>query len=72
MTGDELPIAYRVLGLRRTRWGRATRNGHPLPRKSDQPTVSSLIAKGHLEYHDNGYRMTSQGISQLKLQIGEF
>lgn len=72
MTADEVYLSMRILGLRRTRWGNATRNRLRLSRRKDGLIAEQLIVKGHAEICDIGHRLTGRGIDQLRLQIGEF
>jgi len=71
MTGDEVKLCLRIIGLR---MGRMTATGNYWERRrhQDRPTILSLQEKGHAEPLGDGWRLTSQGIQQLKQQIGEF
>lgn len=85
MTDDEVKLAMRIIGLRGTA-SKARRNGWSMPnRKSDIaqffPLITSLHNKGHLEIVPRHridldprpeWRLTNQGLQQLKQQIGEF
>lgn len=71
MSYDEVKLAQRILGIRRTST-KATKNYWERRMAKDQPLILSLQDKGHVETKGNGWRMTSQGIQQLKQQMGEF
>ena len=45
----------------------AIRHSRPVP---DRPkTIKTMLKKGWLERHDNGYRATQAGIDAIKLKI---
>ena len=72
MNPDEIVLARRVIDLRGTDF-KARRNRLRDLKIADHPTMAQLNEKGHVSLHQDGYwRMTGQGIQQLKLQIGEF
>jgi hypothetical protein len=71
MTYDEVKLAQRIIGLRGTSM-RATKNYWERRMAADQANILSLQDKGHVKTQGNGWMMTSQGIQQLKQQIGEF
>lgn len=71
MTYDEVKLAQRIIGLKGTSM-RATKNYWERRTTKDRPLILSLQEKGHVETQGNGWKVTSQGIQQLKQQIGEF
>ena len=71
MTGPEVKLARRIIGLSGTRFT-APKNYWERRFLRDRPLILSLQEKGHVETVGNGWKLTTQGIQQLKLQIGEF
>lgn len=71
MTYDEVKLAQRIIGLRGTSM-RATKNYWERRLAADQVNILSLQDKGHVETQGDGWKLTSQGIQQLKQQMGEF
>ena len=71
MTGDEVKLAMRIIGLKGTSF-KATKNYWERRTAKDRPLILALQEKGHAEVVQNGWKMTSQGIQQLKQQVGEF
>lgn len=72
MTGPEVALARRVIGLRGTS-SRAIRNRLRDLSLAEMPVMARLEEKGYASLHHDGYyRLTGRGIQQLKLQIGEF
>lgn len=71
MSYDEVKLAMRIIGLRGTSM-KATKNYWERRMAKDRPLILSLQDKGHVETQGDGWKMTSQGIQQLKQQIGEF
>ena len=76
MTYDEVKLAQRVLGIRKTS-SKATKNQWVCRRNADKIAMNGLIEKGHMTTApeikgDWWMKMTSQGIQQLKQQMGEF
>lgn len=71
MTYDEVKLAQRILGIRRYSF-KSTKNYWVRRMAKDRPLILSLQTKGHVETQGDGWKMTSQGIQQLKLQMGEF
>ena len=61
----------RIIGLRSTRM-KAAKNFWRQHFMKDAQTILTLQEKGHAEPTGDGWRLTGQGIQQLKLQIGEF
>ena len=71
MSADEVKLAMRIIGLRGTRM-KATKNQWRHVFHKDTVPLNSLWDKKHVEGGFFGWRLTSQGIQQLKQQIGEF
>ena len=71
MTYDECKLAQRILGIRRYSF-KATKNYWERRMAKDRDLILSLQDKGHAETQGDGWKMTGQGIQQLKLQMGEF
>ena len=71
MTYDEVKLAMRIIGLKGTSM-RATKNYWERRMAQDQAAILSLQDKGHAETQKDGWKLTNQGIQQLKQQIGEF
>lgn len=72
MTHPEIQLARRIVGLRGTAF-RARGNGLRIRRAADRPALTTLAEKGHAApTADGSWKLTAQGIQQLKLQIGEF
>lgn len=73
MTGDEVKLAMRIIGLRKDRF-RAKRNTWRLTMNKDREHILALqdigLARHFPEY--NTWALTNKGIQQLKQQIGEF
>lgn len=73
MTYDEVKLAMRIIGLRKTRM-KARRHLWLYRFHKDREPLMSLQEKGHVQGVGNKscWTLTSQGIQQLKQQIGEF
>lgn len=71
MSGEEVRLAMRIIGLRGTSM-RAKKNYWERRMTKDRPVILSLQDKGFAETQGNGWKITGLGIQQLKLQIGEF
>lgn len=71
MSGEEVRLARRIIGLSGTRLT-APKNYWERRLLRDRPLILSLQEKGHVEVVGNGWKLTNQGIQQLKQQIGEF
>lgn len=73
MNYDEVKLAMRIIRLRKTRM-KAKRQQWLYRFHKDREPLMSLQAKGHVQGVGNESRwmLTSQGIQQLKQQIGEF
>lgn len=77
MTYKEVKLAQRIIGLKGTSM-RATKNHWhwAVNRASlDQNALGNLLEKGHvarIAEEGREYKLTNQGIQQLKQQIGEF
>ncbi len=71
MTGDEVNLARRIIGLHGTAFT-ATKNYWERRKTADRNVILSLQDKGHVNTQGDGWYLTSQGVQQLKLQIGEF
>lgn len=71
MTYEEVKLAQRILGIRKTSF-KATKNYWERRMAKDQAAILSLQDKGHAETQGDGWKLTSQGIQQLKQQMGEF
>jgi hypothetical protein len=71
MTYDEVKLAQRIIGIKGTSM-RATKNYWERRMAKDQALILSLQDKGHVETQGDGWKMTNQGIQQLKQQMGEF
>jgi hypothetical protein len=73
MTADEVKLAMRIIGLRGTNH-KARGNGWTYRFHKDREPLMSLQSKGHVLGVGPGssWKLTNQGIQQLKQQIGEF
>ena len=71
MTGEEVRLAMRIIHLRKGRF-KAGKNQWRHAFHKDTNALNSLWDKKHVTGGFFGWRLTPQGIQQLKQQIGEF
>jgi hypothetical protein len=71
MSYDEVKLAMRIIHLRKGRM-KAGKNQWRHCFHKDTAVLKSLWDKKHVEGGFFGWRLSSQGIQQLKQQIGEF
>ena len=66
---EEIKLARKIINLRGTSFIAKT---NYLELTTETPTILSLKEKKYIEPIKNGYQLTTKGIDQLRLQIGEF
>ena len=73
MSYDEVKLAMRIISLRKGSM-KAVRKHRRYRFHKDRDTLMGLQEKGHVQGvgNESTWMLTSQGIQQLKQQIGEF